>query len=242
MINNGYDLKRNFENHDLINNAWYLAIKNGQVNQIGFFLNWGGQMKNNPYELPIIADVNQIFLYKNKSTWTPVLIAIEFYKEHRQKPHVGHGASLGTLIHYGRTNLNQKAKPILNKKDQTPISFTLIKSQSDYVIRGILEILVNNTADLREGFQIYIQSGGNVDHIIGNRQSTYLTLLGWAVYFKKLDAVRFLVSAGAKINEPIKWGYFIGKEGKYAHKVLELALQYEDTSIAEYLMEHGAEL
>lgn len=38
MVQHGYHLKKNFENKDLNNNAWYLSILEGGSNHIGFFL------------------------------------------------------------------------------------------------------------------------------------------------------------------------------------------------------------
>ncbi len=255
MINQGYDLKKNIENRSLSNNAWYLAIKNGDVNRIGFFLNWGGQVKKNLYELPVIADVNQVFTYKDESTWTPLLVAVKYYGEHEQKSHVGHGSALLTLVHYGNPDLNKKGKPLLDKPEQNAISFFLVLYNSINTRPEIIfEALLAHGADLTEGFKAYIRSGGNPNAIIKNgnlmSQKFTVSLLWLAINYKDIEAVKFLLSANADVNlaiEPLQ--ILPHKNSRDAenklrgpHTPLYFAMQQDDTAIADLLIECGGRI
>lgn len=259
MIKHDYGLKGNFKNKNLLNNAWYLAIKNGDVNNIGFFLSWNKKVKDNPYELSVTGNCNKIFIHQDKTTWTPLLIAIKHYAEHEQKtPYIGSESSLLTLMHYGNPDPNKKAKPLIDKPEQNALSFFLLLHESiDTRPETIIKALLDSGACLTEGFDVFISSGGSPNHIIksGKKlgQNFLVSLLWIAINHNDVEAVKFLISKNVDINLninpfPIPPQRDYNKEKdpsgsiRGLHTPLHFALHKEDTSIAELLIEHGAKI
>jgi len=238
-------------NANLSNNAWYLAIKNNDINHIGFFLSWGGKLKDNPYELPATADSNKNFIYQDGSIWTPLLVAVKYCGEIEQKLYGGYGSSaFWTLINYGNPDLNKKGKPLLDKPEQNPISYFLLLYESLTTSpQTLFEMLLKHGANLTEGYKAYIASGGSPNHIIkhgGHKKDSSTSLLWLAIHFNDMEAVKFLINNGVDVNLSIEpygagssqkdyWSHMRG-----SHTPLYFAMQQEDTSIADLLIEHGA--
>ncbi len=253
MIKHGYDTKANFENEKFSNNAWYLAIKDNKINHIGTFLNWGGQIKNNPYVLPHPANINGIFILSDGSRWTPVLLGIKYFGEHSKHPSYPHTSFL-TLVKYGNPDLNIKEKSLLNKSPQNAISLLLHLYDAT---RGrpeeIFKFLIEHKANLTEGFKTYIESGGDPNKIIVSDMSDQkfiVSLLWLAIHVNDINTVKYLLSKNVEVNQeidpyPIPPGGIRAKDSaghlRGPHKPLYFALQQDDTAIADLLIEHGAE-
>jgi ankyrin repeat protein len=235
LIKHGYDLRASFSNTDLERNSWYLINKLQKNYFIAFFLN---QAKC--YPLSHSANTNQIFVLPDGSTWTPLLITIA---EALKKGSMTTGL-LYSLLNSG-ANPNLKAKPD-GKKEQSPLSYALSNEDKGDVIN----LLLDNKADIVEGFDMFIKNGGSPDYTIKTRWSATWTLLGIAIDKKNLKAVQLLITAGADLNKPFElypaFRYQKADDPYYNlrgfHPPIFFAIQEYDTAIAELLLQYGAHL
>ena len=257
MIQHGYNLQKNFGNKNLTNNAWYQALINGRNNHIGFFLNWGNNMQNNPYVLPTIANPNQVFTYSNGTQWTPLLILIKDLKNHTDQSGHWTTASLNTLIRSGRPDVNKKVKACKNKPEQNAISFFLLY----YETLGtrpelIFDPIMKSGGNLTEGFQAFIDGGGNPDKLFKSSmpsQKFSISPLWLSLHYNDARAAKLLIEHDADINLKID-PFPIPNTRSYKkandpqghlrgpHTLLYFSLQQPESTIADLLMQHGAKI
>ena len=249
MIKQGYDLKANFSNKDISNNAWYWAIRNADEVTVRFF-----RGRNSSYSLPVVADPNQVFVCQDGSTWTPVFMAIQHLHlpshDNRGLRISSFNSLLGLIGTCGEINLNQRAKP--NGKEQTPISYLLeTYPKLEVGIGRIVETLMRyGQTAAADGIELFIKNGGDPNALFSDdgdnpgcqprigrqvRRRVYFTLLGLAIMYNDIKAVKILISAKADLNQ-LTDNYLYHVNGITPYGPLALA----SGSIADLLVEHGS--
>jgi len=196
MVKRGYDIRANFRNENLVNNAWYQAIINNQSTHIGYFLGWGGTFKDNPYPMLAVADPNQVFILPDGSSWSPLFKAIESYDKDRiDIP----GGSMSTIVYLLKSGADVNAKcEIYKHRIYSPLSYAFMKNDP-----SLINQLVNNGANITEAIQLFIKNGGNKESFLKTMWQGNWSLLGLALYYKDQQAVQFLLKEKVDINQLI---------------------------------------
>ena len=240
FISHGYDLQENFNNNNLQNNAWYLALKNNQAYRIPFLL---GQ--NKEYPLPYSADPNQIFNLSNYSSSTPLLILLDdylknFITDESRKKAMSQGLAFPQIRHLLKAgaNINQIAKPDKENGQHNPLSYALLKKDDGYMIMSLIE----NGASIEEAFKLFIKNGGSSSYAIHCRwfQSNFtVSLLGIALEQKNIKVIKLLLDAGADVNQLTT---FLSTKGTSSYPPLHYALQLGNPDIIELILDKGGKI
>lgn len=238
MLERGYNLQQNINNKNLHNNAWYMAIKNNHTNLIGQFLGWGGRSVTNPYPLLKCAVTDTVFTFQDGTSLTPLLLSIKLLPEHAEQ--LGHG-TLGSLLEYGSFNTNKKTLSS-GKKQNSPLSYALEINPDSYHIPlgSTINRLINSGANLSEAIELFLKNGGSANHLVVDQRFGRWTLLGLAVFYNSVDAVRILLKENANINLRTDSSAYITPNIKGSHTPLYFAFKIGNTEIAELLLKNGA--
>lgn len=233
MIKHGYDIKANFSNKKLSNNAWYLAIRDSMRYNVFFFIGWS---KTVPF-------LNQIFSLPGNSayaplTYTPLLLSIKSFKECQTS---SAEEILHMIIMHDDVDVNKKSKPD-GIRWQSPLSyiFELKQAADSYQVEYPISLLIKKGADLTEAIKLFITNGGSPDHIISGASSGTWPLLGLAILYNSIEAVKFLISAGASVNQYIDESVCTSPCLRGSHTLLFFALQQNNDEIVEILIDNGA--
>lgn len=216
LIKKGNDIKPFYETTDLSKNLFYQSISNDIAEKKTtippslFFLVHG-------------ADKNQIFTRSDGTTITPLMIAVEYclknMKETQLDTALGKAGSI--FLEYG-ADINQQAKPILNKGPQNLLSLLLMQYDKSlkYTVKNLL---LKEKVNFAEGVRLFIKSGGNPDLKIETPANQNKALIEIAIDRQDKVVVKMLLDAGAK---PLG---------------LQEALKKPSTKIIELLIQHGAQ-
>lgn len=246
MVQRGYDIKSNFTNQNLKNNAWYLSLIHNK-RDICYFLNI---VKDNPYQPLAQANVHQKFVYENGCIWTPLLIATEQYISGNQPSDAYNMIAL--LLHAG-ADVNQSSN-ISKGVIESPISY-VFKKNNPY----LLDLFLQKKPDLVAAFKIFINNGGDKECALKTPFRGESTPLILAISYNDIDAVKLLLKEGVSVNQgadPYPHPQGAGEIQTYlqnrklygdpleklrgTHTPLFFALHDNKNEISEILLEHGA--
>jgi hypothetical protein len=246
LVVHEYNIEANFQNKNLLNNAWYIAIANNQSKLIGYFLGYEKNDLTNPYVNLKVANPNQIFALPDGSSWTALMKAVERYGQNGNIPG-GAIFIINKLLEAG-VNINQQIQ-INDNIFHSPLSLALTKNDSD-----LIRTLIEKGANVSEAIMLFIRNGGDKNCILKTSGEGYWTLLGLAIYYQDIDGIKFLIKEKIDINQVIDPYPILTDRGNIQHfkrnrdffstlrgphTPLFYAL-HENKNVADYLIENGA--
>lgn len=197
-----YNIKNNFKSSNLLQNKWYqLLARQYMGTDRGNNVGHAGLPDRNEVALFLAngANPNQLFYTETGVVLTPLLLIIDNYLGLENKTHYRQSVNeLVNILVKAGADVNLKAACLPNLKEACPLSYLLIRDDSNCLI----DILVAHKAKIGLALQLFLRADGSANKIFGFWQRCgYWDLLSWTIENNSPAGVQLLLRAGLRPDE-----------------------------------------